>query len=251
MSHHSTSCLVLVVAVLFGPQSAWSQWGTVKGEVKVAGIVPRLPSLVNNGDKVKDAEVCSANAIPDESIVVDPGSNGLANVAVYLVTKPDKIHPDLVKSKKDEIVVRAMGCQYIPHFAIVRTDQAIRVTSPDPIAHIAHVFARFNRFESLIVTPDDDVKRPKKPEKLPVRMTCDIHPWMVAYLLIVDHPYAAVTNSKGEFEIADLPEGEHEFHIWHESIGFVEKSFKVTVRHGVNQLDSIQVKSERFLQALP
>ena len=67
-------------------------------------------------------------------------------------------------------------------------------------------------------------------------MTCDFHSWMKAYHLPLDHPFGAVTDENGNFEIADLPVGDHEFVVWHESAQgqLVERKLKVAVQAGEN-----------------
>jgi len=72
----------------------------------------------------------------------------------------------------------------------------------------------------------------RKPESFPFMISCDFHPWMKGYWLVVDHPYAALTSKDGKFEIDQLPVGVHTFKIWHERPGYLEKSFKVTVTAG-------------------
>ncbi len=62
---------------------------------------------------------------------------------------------------------------------------------------------------------------------------------MRAYWVVVDHPYATVTDKDGNFEIKDLPAGEHEFKVWHEKPGYLVKNAKdpkkgllVTIKSG-------------------
>ena len=62
---------------------------------------------------------------------------------------------------------------------------------------------------------------------IPVTVKCNIHPWMTAYYFVMDHPYFAVTNEKGEFKIDGLPAGEYTLAAWHEE--FCEQSVVITV----------------------
>ena len=59
-------------------------------------------------------------------------------------------------------------------------------------------------------------------EFLPMQVKCDIHAWMKAYWLVLDHPYMAITDKNGKFNIEKIPEGEHEFIVWHERIGYLD-----------------------------
>ena len=66
-------------------------------------------------------------------------------------------------------------------------------------------------------------------ERLPVKVGADIHPWMSAYWLVLDHPYAAITAKGGRFGIRQLPVGTHKFLVWHERAGDLNKSLEVQV----------------------
>ena len=50
-------------------------------------------------------------------------------------------------------------------------------------------------------------------------MTCDIHPWMKAYWMVLDNPYFAVTDDKGNFEIKNVPAGTQKVVVWQEACG--------------------------------
>jgi len=189
--------------------------------------------LVKKGDAAaKDAAVCAAQDVPDESLAVDKDSKGIANVAVWLVAKKDvKIHPDLKKPAEAKVTYDQVGCRFIPHVLLVQNTQVVKVVSGDPIAHNTRGTPLKNPGFNFIVAPKDRVgtdQAMKLAERLPVQIGCDIHPWMRGYWVVLDHPYAAVTDKDGNFEIKDLPVGDHEFKVWHENPGYVVKDKKDT-----------------------
>lgn len=238
----ATAWAVVSSLAVSSTPAANAQWGSVKGQITVTGDVMPVKLIVKKGDAaVKDSAVCAAEDIPDESLVIDPATKGLANVVIWLAKKPAKMHPDLAKSKEPEVTFDQKGCRFLPHVLIVRTDQKVRVLSDDAIAHNTHTYPLKNKQENFIVAPNDRkgiaVPSVNVEERLPAKVGCDIHPWMQAWWVILDHPYAAVTNEKGEFEIANLPEGEHEFRIWQEKAGYLERSKKITVKAGDNKMD--------------
>jgi hypothetical protein len=55
---------------------------------------------------------------------------------------------------------------------------------------------------------------------------------MKAHWLILDHPYAAITDADGKFTIKDLPAGDHEVVVWHEGPGYIERKLKVKITAG-------------------
>ena len=63
-----------------------------------------------------------------------------------------------------------------------------------------------------------------------LRIKCDAHEWMRAWIVELDHPYFATTDESGKFSIADVPPGTYELVAWHEVMG--EKTAKVTVVAG-------------------
>ena len=233
--------------------SAEAQWGTLKGQIVLDGDVPKFPPLVAMGDaNAKDAAVCSVQAVPDEKLVVDPSTKGVANVVVFLAKKPAKVHPDLATSKDKEVIFDQKNCRFTPHVMLVRTDQLVRVKSDDGIAHNTHSKPIKNNSENFVVAPNDRVGVVIKPmtlvEKAPTQVICDLHTWMTAYWVVLDHPYAAISDEKGNFEISNLPVGNHEFMIWQESAGWLEKKFAVTIKEGSNEQKPLKFTAAKFLK---
>ena len=226
--------------------TAAGDWGTIKGQILAGGAVTPLKLLVTKNDAAaKDFAVCAAQDVPDESLVIDAKTGGIANVVVYLQKKPTKVHPDLEKSKDAEVIFDQKGCRFLPHVLLVRTDQKVRVKSDDAIAHNTHTYPLKNKQENFIVSPSDrtGVAVPSVGivERLPAKVGCDIHPWMQAWWVILDHPYAAVTKEDGSFEIKDLPVGDHVFTVWQEKVGYLDKMYKVTVKAGANEIKPMKV----------
>lgn len=223
------------VVVLLQANLVEAQWGTITGQIVVEGDFPKRPDLVRG--------LRGVGNVPDETVVIEPQTMGLANAAIYLTKQPTQIHPALVKPKAPQVIFDQRGYRFVPHVLIVRTDQQVQVLSADPVVHNVHTYPLKNPQENFLVQPNDRkgvlVTSLTKAERLPVKVGSDTYLWMQGWWVILDHPYAAVTNEQGEFEIADLPVGEHEFRIWQEKVGYLEKSYKVTVKDGKNQLPAL------------
>lgn len=221
-----------VAGLLLAASSASAQWGTLKGKVVLDGEVPDQKLLVRKGDpNVRDPLICGAQDVPDDSLLIDPKTKGIANVVVWMVKAPpkDKIHPDLEKPAEPKVLFDQVGCRFTPHVLVVRAGQTVQVVSGDATGHNTRGAPPKNVAFNFVVAANDRVGNPvatKVAERLPVPITCDIHNWMKAHWLILDHPYSAVTNEKGEFEIKHVPAGEHEFRIWHENPGYLVKDPK-------------------------
>jgi hypothetical protein len=233
--------------------------GTLTGQFVLDGDVPKLAPLVKQGDQtVKNPEVCAKQNVPDESLVVDDSSKGIANIFVYLQKPPAGMPAELKESKDKVVKFDQKNCQFIPHALILRTDQSIEILSDDPISHNTHVFPIRQDGKNQVLSPSDRSGNVKweftQPEKMPTTVKCDIHAWMEARWLIIDHPYAAITDKQGRFKIENVPAGEHNFMIWHERAGWVfgatKRSIPVTIEAGkttqLGNAASISVPAANF-----
>jgi hypothetical protein len=225
-------------------------YGSITGQFVIDGEAPKLTLVVKAGDAtVKDSAVCAAADVPDDSLVVDPETKGIQHIFLYLPKATD-VHPDLKASKAKEVVFDQKGCRFTPHTLLVRTDQVVVVKSADACAHNTHTFPIRGTAVNFLLAPNDrkGVPVPNKiPETLPSEVKCDIHPWMSARWLILDHPYAAITDAKGKFLIADLPAGEHTFRVWHERVGYINRELKVQVESGkTTDIRTFTVPADKF-----
>lgn len=221
----------LLSALLLSPVTGFAaEWGSVEGRFLAAEDVenppPRLQAAGPN---------CRIPFVPDDSLVIHPENRGLANVFIYLAKAPQDIHPELAEIPEGDVAFRTQNCRFIPHALAVRTGQSVNCTNPDIKAYQLRVSpVRSDGMVFLLNAGDavgQDVKL-KFAETLPVKVTCDIHPWMSAYWVVTDHPYVGITDADGKFKMENLPVGEHSFRVWHERQGYLNRSYKVTVEAG-------------------
>ena len=208
--------------------------GTLKGRVVYVGSYTPLAPLSAKGAAPKDPSVCGVEAIPNETILVKDG--GLANTFIYL----DKIPKGaVIPAVGDPILFDQKVCVFTPHAMVVRVKQPMKILNADGAAHNTHTYPKKNTAFNSVVQPNDrggvDLTYGQA-EKEPFTVGCDIHSWMTAYHLPLDHPFAAVSAADGTFEIKDLPAGKHEFKVWHEAGKMVEKAFVVTIKPGDNEV---------------
>lgn len=244
-----TLIAVATCAWSLGERVAVAQWGNVDGQFLFDGDLPQLPLIVKQGDtSVKDAAVCSADSIPDESLVVNSTNKGVANVFIFL-RKAEKVHPDLKASQNKEVHFDQKNCRFLPHALIVRTDQVVVCLSDDGVPHNTHTFPARNTGENFVIQPNDrkgNTIRVKLMEATPFDVRCDIHSWMSAKWLVVDHPYAAMTDVDGKFKIEKLPVGQHKFRVWQERAGFIEREWAVDVKEGSNSIAPVKLTAAKL-----
>ncbi|HWL08162.1 MAG TPA: hypothetical protein VNQ76_07155 [Planctomicrobium sp.] len=230
--------IAILLAILFVQQPALGGgYGSVEGQVILDEAVPVVPPLVKKRDPNTGLlPVCGVEEISDESRQFDPETRGVANVFVYLRRPPTEIHPDLKSSTIPELNVTVENCRFHPHALVVRTGQMVVFSSEDDaVSHSLNVNPFTSGSFSLTIPPAGRESMRfafPKPELLPLKIQCDIHPWMTAWWLVLDHPYAAITDEQGKFKIENLPEGEQEFRVWHENAGYIARKLSVTIKAG-------------------
>jgi hypothetical protein len=217
---------LLLVAVLLGADAP-QQWGTVKGQIVWAGGTIPAPKKANVD---KDQNVCLKDGdVFLEDWVTNKDNKGIRWVFVWLVPDPPDpkaklpIHPSLQKPKEKQAELDQPCCQFIPHALAMREGQDLVARNSAPIAHnvrwTGHPLK--NPGGNLIVPPKGQhVIQGLKADRFPVMVACDIHKWMSATVRVFDHPYYAVTDKDGKFEIKNAPAGPCRLMVWHPPVGY-------------------------------
>jgi len=198
-------------------------WGHLKGKFIVTGAPEPLKIEVTGND----VAYCGQFEILDESVVA--GENGeLANVVLTLYTKrgedPPEPHESYAETAEAEVVLDNHMCRFKPHVQLLRTSQTLVIKNSDTVGHNTKINSENHPINPILppnqVLKDDQFDRA---ERLPAPTSCNIHPWMSAWLVISDTPYMAVSDKNGEFLIENLPAGKHTFTVWHEAGGYVDE----------------------------
>lgn len=221
-------------------------WGTVSGQFVFSGEIPKPVLLHAKGAAIKDAAVCAVADMYSEGLVIDDASKGVANIFVYLVKAPKSIHPDLSTPATKTLTLDQKSCTFIPHAMTVQIGQTVEVLNSDAVPHNTHTNPLKNPQMNVVIAANTAAGKGEKvdyklSETLPSKVNCDFHPWMMSYWLILDHPYAAVTDKEGKFTIPNLPVGEHEFRVWQEQTGYINRKFVITVKPGDNPQPVIEL----------
>ena len=193
--------------------------GSIKGTVTLDAI-PDVPEMVIN----KNKQVCE-HAKVNPRFVCDKATKGLGNVVVYI----DGISKGKKKVKGD-FIIDQKNCHYVPHISIVPTRSSLHFKSSDDILHNVHVYKGtldaphsmtqdvLNlAFKDKAVDPAPFDKRSLRKPGLYYAKCDNGHYWMSAYIFIVEHPYYAVTDATGKFELPDVPPGTYTLKFWHEN----------------------------------
>src|ERR1700691_1625139 len=201
-----------------------SNGGTIQGVVKLAGAAPTIAPIV----VTKNQDYCG-ESIPNPVYVVGKGG-GLQNVEVYLkdITKGKAASTDPVS-----ISLVNSHCMFRPRVQAATVGQQITISSEDPVLHNTHPQnSETNATIYNIALPYKgfSVTKPLPATPQLIKVKCDAHEWMHAWIWEFDHPYFATTGEDGKFTIKDVPPGTYTLVAWQEAAG--EKSMPVTVTAG-------------------
>jgi len=184
-------------------------WATLKGRFAFAGDPGQPKPLVAD----KDTEVCGKSSkLFDRSLRVDSSTKGLADVVVF-VRKASRVKESTTPEATPAIFDQK-NCEFLAPVFVGRVGRPIDIRNSDPVGHNTNIDGTsFNQLipagQGTAYTPDSEMGAPKA-------VTCNIHPWMKAFMLVRKDGYAAVSAVDGAFTIADLPAGEPlEFQVWH------------------------------------
>ena len=193
--------------------------GTIRGTVKFVGAWPKRAEITN-----KPCHDHAASPLLDETVVVNEKSGTLANVFVYLADAPPSDG-----SQREAAVLDQKDCRYVPHVVGVQVGQALLVRSSDPkTLHNVHYNPSANAPVNFGLTDAGAEKPVKFGRQEFIRVKCDVHPWMTAYVGVFDCPFfAASDEATGAFEIAKVPAGKYRLVGWHEQLGEVEQQVEV------------------------
>ena len=128
---------------------------------------------------------------------------------------------------------------FIPRVIIVAAAGTVDFLNSDRLLHNLHSVSKdnatFNRTQPKGRTIPITFGRPEI-----VRIDCDLHSWMTAWVVVAAHPFYAVTNAEGQFSFDKLPAGSYRLQIWHERLGTLER--KVTVPENGNAAVTVEMK---------
>lgn len=129
-------------------------------------------------------------------------------------------------------VIDQVGCEYKPHVLGVMEGQKLQIKNSDDTNHNIHFLPGKNNEEFNKTQPKKDMvdEITLKAEDEPIKVKCDVHPWMGSYVAVFKHPYFTVTERDGTFELKNLPAGKYVVRAWHEKFG--EQTMEVEVTSG-------------------
>ena len=183
--------------------------GSIKGTVVLKGTAPELKKLAVTIDQY----VCGTEKDPGDLVV--SSRKGLKNAVVWLDNPPaDRATP----APGAKVSIDQQGCVFVPRVVVVQAGGTVDFLNSDRLLHNIHATPKLN--VSFNRTQPKDRTIPvtfAKPEI--VRINCDLHSWMIAWVVVAAHPLYAVTDADGQFAFDNLPPGRYKISVWHERLG--------------------------------
>lgn len=197
--------------------------GVISGKVSFQG-TPPPPEKVKVAADPKCQQM-HPQGLEKQTVQVEDG--GLAHVFVWVKNATGGAG----QPPAEPVLLDQQGCTYHPHVMGVRTGQPIKIRNSDDTLHNIHPRPTINA-EFNIGQPRKGMESIKSFDKqeLMIPVGCDVHPWMRSYISVVGHPYFAVTEDDGSYEIRGLPPGDYEVEAYHEKLK--TKTQKVSVKDG-------------------
>jgi hypothetical protein len=195
--------------------------GRISGVVKLEGVAPKLTQF----EVPKDNDWCGRKKTLPRLVLGK--NNGVRNTVVYL----EGIQQGARLESKAKILFEQKRCEYVPHVLVLPAGSALEIVNSDAVLHNVHAFDPNAKTVFNIAQPVKGLRFAVKPEQFNAgaiyEATCDAgHPWMSAFIVAADHPYYAVTDAVGKFELKDVPAGTYKIKMWHEGVHTIRVDFE-------------------------
>ena len=204
--------------------------GTVTGKVSFTGTAPQNEQISMSADPT--CASLHSGPVYGETVIVNP-NNTLQNVFVYI---KEGLEGKTFSAPTAPVKIDQNSCQYHPHVFGIQTGQTLEIINSDATLHNIHSLAEKSPQFNLGM-PLQGMKLTKKfanPEVM-VKLKCDVHPWMNAYIGVLPHSFFGMTGTDGTYSVKDLPAGEYTIEAWHEKYG--TQTQKITVGEGETTVD--------------
>jgi plastocyanin len=225
MRTHISLSLIISLTAAFHVASA----ADIVGTVTLKGTPPAEKEITPLED---DATCGKLHSSKVTTHFYEVGANGaLADVVVML----KGISGKSTGASAPPIELDQKGCLYVPQILAIQTNQKLVVKNSDPVLHNVHTTPTVagNQEENQAQMPNSPplTFTFSKPENF-LRFKCDVHPWMFAWVTVVDHPYFAVTGSDGTFKISNVPPGKYTISALHRKAAPTGVDKEIEVKDG-------------------
>jgi hypothetical protein len=212
-------------------------FGQLTGKVTLEGKAPAMNTI--DMSAVKECAGQHPDPVTEQTVVVDDKGN-LANVIVSI--KKEEGQELNGEMPKEPAVIDQKGCMYSPHVLAVAVGQDLMVKNDDPFMHNVHSLPTINPPFNFAQPNKDEGKKVDPPKAAEyIKVKCDVHPWMGAWIGVFEHPFFAVTKTDGTFSIntKGLADGDYTVQFWHEQFADTPAEEKVSIKGGKAEVNHV------------
>jgi len=219
----------LLGILLLLPVAAGEETFTVSGTVKLEGPVP----VAKPNKRLEGDQPCIAlhKETPKLDTLVVDAAGGVRWSFVYI---KKGLEGKTFEPPKDPVMIDQKGCQYEPRLVGAVVGQTVNFRNSDKMLHNVHGIPFINKEFNFGQTEGAVNGMKFTQAEVPAKVVCNVHTWMASYVCVVDHPYFAVTDAAGKFEIKGLPTGTYTLGVWHEGLKFPDRELVVKANQSVD-----------------
>ena len=163
------------------------------------------------------AQICAAGSVKGK---VTPGKS-----VVYLESASGP-----VQAADKKVTMDQRGLVFQPHVLVVQTGTTVEFLNSDKVQHNVFwpsVAGDKKKTHNMGTWPQGERRPFKFADPGIVPLLCNVHPEMAGYIIVSPTPYFAETGADGDFDLANVPDGQYTITAWHE--GKKVQSKKITV----------------------
>jgi len=221
---------IIITVGLTTARAAENGGGVVVGSVRLAGRPPNIPIVYAE----QDTEVCGSQARSLQSLLLGTNQT-VRNAVVYLGASFSNGKP----APKESVpaVLDQRDCEFVPRIQIIRSGASLILRNSDPVLHVVRIdsmsstngpttvlsvatpYAGFEKAYSLAGFKEPTLLR---------AVSGNGQKWMTAYIAVMPHPWATLTDDDGKFTVRNVPLGSYKVYAWHEVLGTLTREIKVT-----------------------
>jgi hypothetical protein len=228
------SSLALAALVVLAPVIVDGENGEggISGTVRLVGPAPNIPTV----QPEMDFDACGTGARLTKSLIL--GTNqAVRDVIIYL---GGYAQSNAASETNDAVVLDQRNCEFVPRIQVARSGAPLILRNSDPMLHVVRIdsMTGTNGQRTLLkaATPYAGYEKTyqlanfREPTLLQV-VSANGHEWMNAYIAVLPHPWAALTDENGHFVLHNVPTGTEKIYAWHEVLGVLTKEVRVNGNH--------------------
>jgi plastocyanin len=192
--------------------------GSLTGKVTLTGLAPKLANL----PVTRDMKVCGPNK-PDEALEIGAG-NGVKNAVVWVAD----VKEAPAAERKEKAKLDQQNCQFVPHVLVAPIGITLDVVNSDSVLHNVRAGEGPGKLFNYAMPIKGHVVPTHLRKDGIFKVSCDVHPWMRAWLVVLPTTAFATTDEAGQYKLDNLPPGKHKVKIWHERLGEKEQEIEIS-----------------------